>query len=65
MFERGSKRDRHAWVGDGFIGEKGFAAMVCMRELANVPACLEMPGDVGIKDSTNIARLRGLRDECA
>ncbi|MDR3687680.1 MAG: deoxyribonuclease IV [Coriobacteriia bacterium] len=65
MFERGSKRDRHAWVGEGRIGKEGFAAMVCMPELSDVAACLEMPGDVPIKDSTNIERLRKLRDQCS
>ena len=65
MFERGSKRDRHAWIGDGFIGMEGFAAMVCVPELAHVAACLEMSGDVPIKDSTNIERLKRLRDQCA
>jgi deoxyribonuclease IV len=65
MFERGSRRDRHAWIGDGFIGEAGFAAMVCVPELAEVPACVEMAGDVPIKDSTNIERLKALRDQCA
>ena len=33
MFELGSKRDRHAWIGDGHIGEAGFEAMVCLPEL--------------------------------
>jgi deoxyribonuclease IV len=65
MFERGSKRDRHAWVGDGFIGNQGFRAMVCVPELAGVPACVEMPGELPIKDSTNIERLKALRDQCA
>ena len=33
-FPLGSKRDRHAWIGDGAIGEQGFAAMVCEPRLA-------------------------------
>lgn len=65
LFERGSRRDRHAWVGDGFIGNQGFEAMVCLPELALVPTCLEMPGDVPIKDSTNIERLKSMRNQCA
>jgi deoxyribonuclease-4 len=64
MFERGSRRDRHAWIGDGFIGYDGFAAMVCAPQLADVPICSEMPGDVPIKDEENIRRLVGLRDQC-
>jgi len=65
LFERGSRRDRHAWIGDGFIGTKGFQAMVCVPELASVPACVEMAGDVPIKDSANVERLKNLRDTCA
>jgi deoxyribonuclease IV len=64
LFERGSKRDRHAWIGDGFIGEDGFRAMLCAPELRGVPACLEMPGEVPIKDATNIERLKLYRSEC-
>ena len=64
MFERGSKRDRHAWIADGLIGEQGFRAMLCRPELRDVPACLEMPGEVPLKDSTNIERLKHYRSEC-
>jgi deoxyribonuclease-4 len=65
MFERGSRRDRHAWIGDGFIGTDGFRAMLCTPELAEVCACAEMPGDPPEKDSINIGRLKSLREECA
>jgi deoxyribonuclease-4 len=64
MFERGSRRDRHAWIGDGFIGATGFSAMMCSRELRDVPACLEMPGEVPEKDALNIERLKSLRESC-
>jgi deoxyribonuclease-4 len=65
LFERGSKRDRHAWIGDGFIGREGFSAMVCTPELADVCVVTEMPGEVPIKDAENIARLKSMRAECA
>ena len=65
MFERGSKRDRHAWIGDGLIGYAGFEAMVCVPELDGVCACVEMPGEVPVKDAENIARLKKLRSVCA
>jgi deoxyribonuclease-4 len=65
MFERGSKRDRHAWIGDGHIGYKGFEAMVCVPELDGVCACAEMPGEVPIKDAENIRRLKSMREGCA
>jgi deoxyribonuclease-4 len=64
LFERGSKRDRHAWIGDGFIGERGFRAMVCRPELSDVDVCLEMPGEMPDKDSINIERLKVYRSEC-
>jgi deoxyribonuclease-4 len=65
MFERGSRRDRHAWIGDGFIGESGFAAMVCNPRLAHVPIVTEMPGDVPFKDIVNLEHLKRMRDLCA
>jgi deoxyribonuclease-4 len=65
MFERGSRRDRHAWIGDGFIGETGFAAMLCSPEIAHVPAVVEMKGDKPMKDIVNIDRLKALREACA
>jgi deoxyribonuclease IV len=64
LFERGSRKDRHAWIGDGFIGLAGFEAMVCIPELSSVCAVTEMPGEVPIKDSENLKRLSQLRDTC-
>jgi len=65
LFELGSRRDRHTWIGVGHIGIPGFAAMVCAQELVDVPCVLEMPGDRPLKDEVNIARLKQLRVECA
>ena len=65
LFERGSKRDRHAWIGDGHIGRAGFEAMVCLPALAGVAACTEMPGEVPVKDAENIRRLKAMREGCA
>lgn len=65
LFDRGSKRDRHAWIGDGFIGMEGFRAMVCAPQLADVCVVTEMPGEVPQKDRENIDRLKRLREECA
>jgi len=64
LFELGSKRDRHAWIGDGFMGEGTFAAMMCIESLRDLPALLEMPGEVPQKDAENIRRLKGLRERC-
>lgn len=65
LFERGSRRDRHAWIGDGFIGRAGFEAMVCVPELASVCAVTEMPGEVPEKDMVNLQRLSDLRKSCS
>ncbi len=64
-FGVGEKKDRHEWIGDGFIGSDGFAAMVCVPELAGVSVVTEMPGEVPEKDAVNVARLQALRDACA
>lgn len=61
LFERGSRRDRHAWIGEGHIGSQGFAAMVRTEELAGVAVVTEMPGEVPDKDRVNIERLATLR----
>lgn len=65
MFERGSHRDRHAWIGNGFVGSDGFAAMMCASELSAICACTEMPGEVPEKDAVNVERLKSLREGCA
>jgi deoxyribonuclease IV len=65
LFDRGSRKDRHAWIGDGFIGYEGFAAMVCVPELASVCAVTEMPGEAPVKDSENLRRLSDLRMACS
>lgn len=43
--EYGSHRDRHANLGDGFIGEEGIGAFLSDPRLADVPALLEVPGE--------------------
>ena len=60
----GSKKDRHAWIGDGLIGNEGFAAMLCEPRLVGVPAIMEMPGEPPFKDAENIRRLKRLRAAC-
>lgn len=40
-----SKRDRHANIGDGEIGEEGFKALVNHPKLKSLPFILEVPGD--------------------
>jgi deoxyribonuclease-4 len=59
--ERGSNRDRHAPIGKGEIGRKGFRAFLGEGRLQNVPAVLEGPGidghAVARKDVQLIRRL--------
>jgi deoxyribonuclease-4 len=59
--EFGSHRDRHEWIGDGFIGAAGFAAMLAHPSLGSTAAIVEMPGEPPDKDSENISRLKSLR----
>lgn len=61
-FPLGSRRDRHAWIGDGAIGDAGFRSMVACAEFAQVPACIESSGSIPDKDVVNIARLKSMRD---
>jgi deoxyribonuclease IV len=59
--DRGSNRDRHAPIGKGEIGRKGFRAFLAERRLQRVPAVLEGPGidghDVARKDVQLTRRL--------
>jgi deoxyribonuclease IV len=59
--DRGSNRDRHAPIGKGEIGRKGFRAFLGEARIHDVPAVLEGPGidghDVGRKDVQLIRRL--------
>jgi deoxyribonuclease-4 len=63
-FERSANRDRHEWIGDGFIGLGGFEAMVCAPALADIPVVAEMPGEIPEKDIVNVARLKAIRERC-
>ncbi|MDP2182564.1 MAG: deoxyribonuclease IV [Actinomycetota bacterium] len=64
MFERGSHRDRHAWIGEGTLGEAAFDAMVCAPAAHSMCVVTEMPGEVPEKDVVNIERLKALRTRC-
>jgi deoxyribonuclease-4 len=60
--ELGSHRDRHEWIGDGFLGSAAFSAMFAQPELAGAAVVVEMPGDGPHKDEENVRRLCVLRD---
>ncbi len=59
----GSRRDRHAHIGAGALGERAFAALVRDDRYASVPKLLETPkdGDAVAADRRNLALLRALR----
>ena len=66
-FELGSRKDRHAHIGDGHIGLEGFANFVNDPRWAEYPAHLETPktekdeeGNENEMDAVNLSRLRKL-----
>jgi len=61
LFPAGERKDRHAWIGDGTIGYRGFEAMFADARLAGVPIVVEMPGEIPEKDEENVRRLKRLR----
>lgn len=64
MFPVGSRRDRHAHIGDGDCGKSCFTAILRARALQRVPMILETPKDDGPDgtpwDVTNVRRLKRL-----
>lgn len=66
-FDLGSRKDRHAHIGDGFIGHEGFANFLNDPRWADHPAHLETPkvekddeGNETEMDGVNLGRLRAL-----
>lgn len=57
----GSKKDRHAGIGEGSLGDEPFRRIMTDERLAALPKVLETPkGDDGVTaDLANLARLRG------
>jgi deoxyribonuclease-4 len=56
----GSKKDRHATIGDGAIGAKGFAELLAHPLLTDVPFVVETPGGKA-GHTKDIAALKELR----
>jgi len=44
-YPSGSRKDRHAAIGQGWIGEEGFKALLATPELRELPFVLETPAD--------------------
>lgn len=58
---RGSRVDRHAHIGQGKIGTKGFRIIVNDQRFRHHPACLETPKGKDLReDIANLAQLRSL-----
>lgn len=59
----GSRRDRHAHIGEGALGDRPFWRIINDERFARVPKVIETPkdGDVLAADRRNIAKLRGYR----
>jgi deoxyribonuclease-4 len=59
-FPFGSRRDRHAHIGEGELGLAAFANVMNDERLAGLPGILETPQDDPQDDVRNLATLRGL-----
>jgi deoxyribonuclease IV len=61
----GSRRDRHADIGEGALGEAPFRSLLDDPRFATVPKLLETPkGDDAVaNDRRNLGRLRALRSQ--
>jgi deoxyribonuclease-4 len=57
----GAPRDRHWHIGEGTIGDAGFAALLAHPVLAAVPWITELP-ETNADHARNLARLRRLAD---
>ena len=58
----GSRVDRHAHIGEGFVGLEGFRLLVNDARFEGLPMILETPkGDDLAEDVENLAKLRGLK----
>jgi deoxyribonuclease-4 len=57
--ERGSKRDRHEVVGEGAIGERGFAALLHRPEVRDLSIVVETPAS-GDRRREELERIRAL-----
>ncbi|MFZ5640240.1 MAG: deoxyribonuclease IV [Bacillota bacterium] len=62
MFPIGSKKDRHAHIGRGYIGEAGFRALLHHPALKDVPFILETPVNEEGNYATNLETMRRLAE---
>jgi deoxyribonuclease-4 len=58
-YERGQRRDSHTHIGEGYIGEEGFRAILADVSVRRCPVLCETPGRLA-DTARNIATLRRL-----
>jgi deoxyribonuclease-4 len=63
MYPLGSTKDRHADIGAGYIGEKGFAALLKLPQLKGIPLILETPAEKDEDWARNLGTIRRLAGE--
>lgn len=63
LHPRGSRKDRHAPIGAGWIGEAGFRGLLATPEIRQVPLFLETPTSAGRSHREQIALARRLSEE--
>ncbi len=56
----GCNRDRHEHIGMGYIGEKGFKAILAQKEFRQLPLIMETPIDERRDDVGNMAKVKEL-----
>ncbi|MDB4866197.1 MAG: deoxyribonuclease [Cohnella sp.] len=62
-YESGSRRDRHAVIGKGWIGEDDFRELLATPELRNVPLLLETPSGEDGTHRDQVALVRRWSEE--
>lgn len=62
-YPSGSRKDRHAPIGEGYIGDDSFTELLATPELRDVPFVLETPPDADGTHEKQIARVRKLMRE--
>jgi len=62
-FPCGCRKDRHQHIAKGYIGIKGFRAILNHPDLRNIPMILETPKDGKYADRRNLKTVRKLGSE--
>ncbi|MFD0670257.1 deoxyribonuclease IV [Cohnella sp. GCM10027633] len=62
-YPQGSRKDRHAPIGAGWIGEKGFRELLATPEIRKAPLLLETPTSEGLSHREQLMLARRLSEE--